>query len=138
MSDAGVSVQDVSIVVGIGDGDAEALDRATRGLRDELRRLDVEHTGMVTEPAPGGARAVDAAVVGALAVQIVPALEQLGAVVAAVRRWVGERRNRTASITIDGDPLTISGASQHNLDDLVRLYVERHAKVGRRHAKGRE
>jgi hypothetical protein len=129
MSESGVPRQDVSIVVAVGDGDAETLDRAARVLRDELRRLDLERVSPVTGAAPEGVRAVDAAVVGSLVVQVLPALEQIGSIVATVRRWVAGRPQRTASITIDGDVLTISGASEKNVDDLVRHYIEQHAKA---------
>jgi hypothetical protein len=107
--------------------DAERLDTLVRYLRAELGELDAVEVGDVRLAAPDGTRAVELAAAGALLVSLAKG-GALGQVVDVVRRWLdrspGGRRIR---IEIDGDVLEISDASVRQQDQLVDVFVTRHA-----------
>jgi hypothetical protein len=90
------SVQ-LTLFVGSGDGDPEELDRSTRRLRTELQDLSVDSVSL--EPAgdlPAGAKAADAATLGALAVSLAPAV--IPALIDLLKHWMGRKEGRTVVI----------------------------------------
>ena len=110
--------------------DAERLDALTGSLRHELLQLDVRDVTAVRagEPPPG-ARGLDAAVAGALLVDVGSAAEGLGAVIAAIRAWLTRpaRAGRLVRLEIDGDALELSDATVADQDRLIGLFIDRHA-----------
>ena len=101
--------------------DVQALARA---LRLELLRLDVEGVDLVTEQSlPEGAKGL-ALVSGALQVRAVA--RELRAIIAGLRGWIA-RNNRSVTITLDGDTLTLSAASSKDQERLIDLFVSKHA-----------
>ena len=109
--------------------DAERLDALTGRLRQELLRLDVDDVRRAAGgPAPDGARAVDAAAIGALVVSLGSTAVGLKEVVTVVRGWLsrGDGVKRTVKIQIDGDTLELSEVSAAEQDRLVALFVDRH------------
>jgi hypothetical protein len=111
--------------------DAERLDTVTRYLRDELARLDVD--GVRAAPggeAPEGSRAFDVVAVGGLLVSITNS-QVLRAVVTTVRGWLRRTpvQARTVRLELDGDVLELSGATSHEQERLVELFLSRHAPV---------
>jgi hypothetical protein len=117
----------VAIAVALpADADAEELDAATRALRDELLELDVDAVGRVADPAgvPEGARAVEASVLAALAVQLGQAT--IGALVGTIRSWVARGADRSVTVTIDGDTIALTHASDDAQDALVAAFLARH------------
>ena len=112
--------------------DAERVDQLTRALRDELRQLDVDDVRAGNgSPAPDGARGVDAATVGTLAVALFGS-GGLTAVVAAVRDFVdrGASSSRSVRLELDGDVLELTGASSSEQQQMVEAFLGRHGGSG--------
>jgi hypothetical protein len=108
------------LIVRIDDDHAgpEQLDELAAGLRDHLRGLGDERTAS-GEPAPPGTRAVELAALGTVVVTLLQS-DVLAAVVSAVTAWLGNRRNRTVRLELDGDVLELTGvptAEQRRLTD---------------------
>jgi hypothetical protein len=99
-------------------------------LRQELLELDdvpaVEHYH--EGEAPEGSRAGLAAIAGVLSVSLVPGLQALGAVVAAVGGWLRRSGSpRTVKVTIDGDTIELSGANDDAQRQLVDAFIRKHS-----------
>lgn len=108
------------------DADAAELDEAARQLRSELLELDVADVAQLAKgPPPPGARAVEASIVGALAVTAARGV--VAAVVRSLEQWVGIRSNRTVKITLGEDSLELSGASLDDQHRLVESFLAHHA-----------
>jgi hypothetical protein len=108
------------------DEDASQLDETTRQLRRELLELDVDDVRRVAEGSPPpGARAVDAALLGSLAVTA--GREVIGAVVGLLVQWIGRRSDRSVKLTIGDDSIELSGASADDRRRLVEAFLARHA-----------
>jgi hypothetical protein len=100
--------------------------RAARLLRSELLELDVIDVALLAEgPPPPGARTVEAAVEGALAVTA--AREVVAAVVRLLERWAGGRSSRTVKLTLGEDSLELSGTSLGDQRRLVETFLAHHA-----------
>jgi len=112
-------------IEGVPDGDQEELDRVTRQLRQHLLQLDVAdvefvHTG---EP-PAGAKAVDPAAIGALAVTLAPGAIQ--GIIGLVQSWLKDRRVSSIKITLGHDSLELANASPAQLEQLTSAFIARH------------
>jgi hypothetical protein len=114
-------------VVEEGSDDAR-LEELALLLRQDLLALDVRAVEPYREgEAPEGSRAGLAAIAGVLSVSLQPGLQVLGGVVSVVRDWLrrsGSRR--TVKITIDGDTIELSGASDAVQQQLVDAWVRKH------------
>ena len=111
-----------------GDAGAEELDRLTGRLRRELLRLDVvdDVRRASTGEAPDGARGIDVESLGTLLVSLAGAPAVLGAVVGAVRDWLGRSRARSVRLEIDGDVIDVVGLSSADQDRLIESWLSRH------------
>jgi hypothetical protein len=115
--------------------DTERLATLTGYLRAELLQLDVED---VTVPRAGevplGARVVDVAAAGALLVALGKSAEVLRSVTSAIRDWLrrGGGAGRTVRLELGGDVLELSQASAADQEQLIKLFVSRHAPEGGR------
>jgi hypothetical protein len=108
--------------------DDERLEELALRLAGELRELDVDAVGPAAGEAPPGTRSALAAVAGALVVSLRPSAAQLTAVVGLVRDWL--RRSpapRSVKVTIDGDTLEITGASDELQRRVVDDWISKHA-----------
>jgi hypothetical protein len=115
------------VVDGGSNTDAQEVSALTAQLRQRLLELDVERVELVrSSDIPIGAKPVDAVTIGALTVTLAPALVQ--AVVELVKSWLGSRPVRSAKVTIDGDSIELTHASQADQDRLTQAFVDRHAK----------
>ena len=115
---------EVSVVLG-SEPDLESLDRITSILQQELRELPVDSVERLLGEGPPSTRG-DALTVGALAVRILKNAAALRALVNTVRSWL-QRRDRTATLEIDGDKLALTGISSETEERLVTAWIERHA-----------
>ncbi|MFI7066595.1 hypothetical protein ACIBL3_36745 [Kribbella sp. NPDC050124] len=115
-------------VVEEGSDDAR-LEELALLLRQELLALDVRAVEPLHEgEAPEGSRAGLAAIAGVLSVTLQPGLQVLGSVVAVVRDWLRRSGSgRTVKVTIDGDTIELSGASDAVQQQLVDAWVRKHA-----------
>lgn len=89
-------------------GSPEQLERLTQQLRKAIGELPVDSVDPVRErPSQSGQKAVDAAVVGDLAIkllpQLVPVLCQL------LSKWIGSSSSRKLTVTVGGTKVEISG-----------------------------
>lgn len=114
------------------DGADEArLEELALMLRQELLLLDVRSVEPVRDgEAPDGTRGGLAAIAGLLSVSLAPGLQVVGAVVAVVRDWL--RRSgggHTVKISIDGDTLELTGASDEVQQRLVDSWVRKHSET---------
>jgi hypothetical protein len=118
-------------VVEAGSDDAR-LEELALLLRQELLALDVRAVEPYHEgEAPDGSRSGLAAVAGVLSVSLAPGLQALGGVVAVVRAWLRRSGSgRTVKVTIDGDTIELSGASDAVQQQLVDAWVRKHAGTG--------
>jgi hypothetical protein len=98
-------------------------------LRQELLMLDVRSVEPYGEgAAPEGTRGGLAAVAGVLSVSLAPSLQAIGGVVTVIREWLRRAGSgRTVKVTIDGDVIELSGASDEMQQQLVDAFVRRHA-----------
>jgi len=109
--------------------DDERLEELSLRLAQELRELDVDAVAAAGDgEAPEGSRSALAAVAGALVVSMRPTTAQLFSVVAAIRDWL--RRSpvqRTVKVTIEGDTLELTGASDELQRRVVEDWIAKHA-----------
>ena len=110
------------------DTDAEELAQLAGLLRAELLDLDVD---AVQQPARGEApedSKGDAwSAAGELVVRLVASPEVLALIIGGVRSWLRRSRVRSIKLTLDGDALEVSGASSAEQDQLIDLWMTRHA-----------
>ena len=117
--------EDEVLVQVVGDEDDESADvqALARALRAELLRLDVEGVDLVTEDSlPDGAKGLSV-LTGLLNVRAIS--EELRFIIAGLRSWIA-RNNRSVTITLDGDTLTLSAASTEDQEKLINLFVAKH------------
>ena len=99
----------------------------TSGLRQQLLELDVEAVDRPrAEAPPPGARAGEAAELGALLITVAPAV--LGAVVETIRSWLSRARGRRAKLQFGDDMIEITGASSEQQEQLITAVLARHAE----------
>ena len=92
------NVLNLSIHVGEGEEiDADALDRLTRGLYDELREFDLESVALARGgEAPSGSKSAEVFTLGALAVGVLPSL--VPKLVEFLQAWSLRGQNRVVKI----------------------------------------
>ena len=106
------------------DSDREEVAGLARRLRAELLDLDVELVEPLTEAsAPPGAKGL-ASLAGALSVRLGTAGLKL--VLVKVRDWVS-RNGRSVELSIDGDTIKITGATPQQQEQLIGVWLARHA-----------
>lgn len=105
--------------------DAEELDDATRGLREDLLALDVLDVQATPVAVPDGARAVEAVAAGTLLVTLHAGL--LAIVARAVQAWIERGGARSAILQIGSDRIEISGASPEDQRQLIDAFVAHQA-----------
>ena len=122
----GDDVQVEVVEEGADDGQLEVLALL---LRQELLMLDVRSVEPYAEgEAPEGSRAGLAAIAGMLSVSLAPGLQALGSVVVVIRDWLRRSASeRTVKLSIDGDVIELTGASDDMQKQLVDAFVRRHA-----------
>jgi hypothetical protein len=108
------------------DADAAELDDAASQLRRELLELDVEAVERPPgEPPPPGTRAVEVALLGTLVVGA--GRTAIAAVVHTIQAWVARTTSRTVKLTLDGDSIEVTNASDDDQRRLIETFVARHA-----------
>jgi len=110
------------------DTDTQELAQLVGRLRAELLDLDVD---AVEQPergeAPEESKGAGWLAAGELVVRLATSPEVLASIIAGVRSWLGRNRARSVKLTIDGDALEVSGVSSAEQDQLIDLWVARHA-----------
>lgn len=114
--------------------EAERVEQLTGYVRRELLSAGVADD-VRTVPAgetPPGARCVDIALVGSLLVGVGKSLTGLGQVVSVLRDWLGRFGDTRPSLTLtlDGDTLEISAATDEQVAEAVNIFLQKHSAVG--------
>ncbi|MFC7840707.1 hypothetical protein [Streptomyces sp. NPDC057382] len=115
------------------DAEAERVAELTGHLREELLDLDVEDVTTVPGgEVPPGARAVDVTQIGALLVTLGSSATALNQVISVIRSWLGRRHETRPSLRLQmgDDVLEVSEATEDQVAEAFRTFVERHAKAG--------
>ncbi|MEU5789109.1 hypothetical protein ABZ754_15435 [Micromonospora purpureochromogenes] len=106
------------------EDDQEHLAALARRLRAELLDLDVDAVEPLTDSdAPDGAKGVSA-LAGMLGIRLGGAA--LAAAFTRIRSWAS-RNGRSVEITIDGDTIKVTGISAQQQDQLINVWLSRHA-----------
>ncbi|MEA2311607.1 MAG: hypothetical protein QOE28_1575 [Solirubrobacteraceae bacterium] len=107
-----------------GSSGPEDLEEAARALREELLELDVDGVERPSRPAPDGARAIEAAILGTLLVTL--SKGALAAVAGTIQNWVARGGVRTVTLELDGDRIELGNASAEDQRRLLEAFVARH------------
>lgn len=110
------------------DTDAEELDELTRLLRSELLEFDVRSVDPVRAGnAPPGTRAADVLAIGGLLVTLARSGDTLKMLIGAIQSFLRAQPTRSVELQIAGDTLKMSGVSSAEQQQLIELFVQRHA-----------
>jgi hypothetical protein len=112
----------VRVYPGAGD-DTEKLAELTRRLCGELLDLDVEAVEPLSGTAPDGAKP-GSGLATALGVRLGAAA--LKALLVKIRDWVA-RNGRDVEITVDGDTFKITNTTVEQQEQLINVFLARHA-----------
>lgn len=122
---------DVRVLVALDpERDPEAGERVVRVLRAEIAGLDgVESARFVPgADVPAGAKGADAVTAGALVVALAASGGVFTGLIETLRDWLGRQSARhRISVTIDGDTIELERASAAERQDLVDVFIRRHA-----------
>jgi hypothetical protein len=116
------------------NGSTEELEIAAIAIREDLLCLDsvVSASRLGGQPAPPGTRSASIEELGAILVVAKSAADLAGPVLSMVRKWAKQpgkqTEARTATMTIDGNTLSITGGSAENEDKLVDAWLQRIAQ----------
>ncbi len=119
------------------DGDLSPfdMDAITAAVRRELLLLDVQSVDRVSSgPAPGGARGIDLAAIGALIVSLGETAPVLAQVVEAIRAWTARSPSRMVKLTLQGDTLEVGGMSESDQHRVIKEWMARHPRPSVRRA----
>lgn len=120
-----------TVGVDLVDADAsdEELYELSARLRQELLEADVIDVRRLRDGnAPPGARAVDVQSLGSLLMTVSSSAATLHSVISGMRRWIGADRSRRIVLSLDGDSIEITAASDDEQRRLVDLWVRRHTE----------
>jgi hypothetical protein len=135
---ADTSIQ-VTLRISDEGSDDHHLEELTSRLRSELAELRVPVSGASTGEPPPGTRSIELAALGTLILTLSQS-QVLAAIINAVSAWLGQRRQRSVRLEIDGDVLEMSGKPTEEQRVLAAVWLRRHAstqddrKDGNRHA----
>ncbi|TVZ96268.1 hypothetical protein FB157_103175 [Streptomyces sp. BK340] len=114
--------------------EAERVEQLTGYMRRELLSAGVtdDVRAVPAGETPPGARCVDIALVGSLLVGVGKSLTGLGQVVSVLRDWLGRFGDTRPSLTLtlDGDTLEISAATDEQVAEAVNIFLRKHSAVG--------
>jgi hypothetical protein len=113
---------------GSGDAAEEELAQLSRRLRAELLDLDVNSVEPARAgPAPDGSKGLELAALGGLLVRFAGGRALLQAVVDVVQSWLKRQDARSVKLTLDGDPIEVTGVTAADQSRLIELWIARHA-----------
>ena len=118
---ADTQVAELRLEIGLEGSDAEQLDHVTRQLLSEVRDLEIESAELVKgDAAPEGAKAIDSAMLGAIALVALPTV--LPKLIDCIQSWVMRQHGRTVKIKgkISDHDIEFEGS----LEDLKTLLAD--------------
>jgi hypothetical protein len=107
---------------------AEDAEKVIRRLRSELADLNVDEVRTVpTGEVPQGAKSADAVTIGAIVLAMSASGGLFTSVIETVRDVLARHADRhKVVLTIGGDSIELTGATDEQRDELVRALVQRH------------
>jgi hypothetical protein len=115
----------VTLAISEPEASPDQLEELSLALRQELLETDVESVvRLSTGDAPAGARAPDAAAVGALLVALAAKAGAVTQLVQVIRTWL--RRGPTTrgvELTVDGKTLKLGRATEDEQNQLVEAFI---------------
>jgi hypothetical protein len=104
------------------DADEREVDQATRTLRAELLRVDIESADIVRAgAAPQGTKGFGIETLGALAVKLVPGA--LKSAIQAIQAWVARDAGRSAKLVVDGESIEVSSVTSLQQQQLIDAWI---------------
>jgi hypothetical protein len=120
---------ELTIELGVEGADETELDSLTTRLRQELLQLDVDEVERPSAgPAPEGSRAIELAAAGALVVGLIRDNAVIESLIGTLQGWLARDQSRTIKVTLDGDTIELSGASDEDRRRLIRHWVAAHGR----------
>jgi hypothetical protein len=120
---------ELTIELGAEGADETELDSLTTRLRQELLQLDVDEVERPSAgPAPEGSRAIELAAAGALVVGLIRDNAVIESLIGTLQGWLARDQSRTIKVTLDGDTIELSGASDEDRRRLIRHWVAAHGR----------
>ncbi len=103
--------------VEIDDADQEELDLQTRKLLQEIRAEDVESAELVSRPLEQGTKAMEAAEIGSIAVELGPVI--LPSLFSTISAWINRDKGRNVKFKglVNGKMVEFEG----NMEDFERI-----------------
>jgi hypothetical protein len=109
------------------DADAELREETARRLQGVLTEVDVDSVQQVREAAaPAGAKG-DPVSLGSLLVTLAASGGVLTTLIGAVQSWLTRSERCSVTMEIDGDKITLTGASSEEQRRLATAFIKRHA-----------
>jgi hypothetical protein len=120
------------VVSGAQDSDLdEVADLADRLCAELVDLDDVERVApLATGEAPEGSKSAALLAAGGFLVEFLRHPDALRGIVDSVRAWLTRQKGSSVKITLDGDTLEVTGASSAAQEQLVALWIDRHASPG--------
>jgi hypothetical protein len=109
-------------IVGFADSDQEERAELAFGLERELLELDIEDISRSSPEPPSGAKGTTFE----WAELIVSAGTALAPLVAVARSWLGRHPKASITLTIDGDTLALTDATEDERSELIAAWMARH------------
>lgn len=120
----------LAVAVDAVGADPDELAELAGQLRARLLDLDLD-LDAIYAPSSGegseGSKGTAPLQLGSLIVQFLLQQETLRTVIGTMRSWLAHRPGHSVKVTIDGDSLELTGATSEQVDQLVDVWVKRHA-----------
>lgn len=108
------------------DADIAELDKETTQLRNALLETDVERVDRSSAgPPPPGTRAGEAAMFGALLVQVAPTV--IRSLLTQISDWLSRRSSRSCTVTLGDDTISLSNTTSDDQARLIDAFLARHS-----------
>jgi hypothetical protein len=121
------SSREILLVIDAGSqADQSLIERAGRNLRNDLLQLEVERVDVLPMPAaPAGAKGAGLDWTRML-ISVAGSGGLLNALLANLQAWVSRDKERSVTIEISGDKLTVQGISLAEQKRLIDAWLDRH------------
>ncbi|MCW2809835.1 MAG: hypothetical protein JWP61_293 [Friedmanniella sp.] len=119
--------RELTLELGDADADPTELDADARRLRSRLLDLDVEDvTALSGGTAPPGSKGAELLMAGGLLVTLLQTPGLLTSIVSSAGTWLSGRSSRSLKVTMDGDTLELSAASDLEREAVVGAWLAKH------------
>ena len=107
----------------------EELVNLTYQLRDDILDTNVKSADFIKSgTAPEDSRAIEPVTLGALLVTLASSGGVLTTLIGTIKDWLTRNEKSSITLEINGDKISITGASPQQEEQLVREWIKRHKK----------